>query len=95
MGFQTLLDNKKPFVVAFMAQFCGFCTIIKPEYVEAAKKSQIPFYTMYSSQPGASSVLNKYNIGGFPTVLKFKNGQKVEEYNGVRKADSIAMWANQ
>lgn len=88
------LWTKQPVVVAFMADGCGWCQKLKPEYHQAAKKSKVNLYTMYAQRDGVMPILKQFNIRGFPTVYKLYNGQIVSEYKGNRTADDIAAWAS-
>lgn len=93
-SFLRALKTYPVLVVAFVANGCGHCTTMKPNLHAAAKKSKIPVFTAHAHREGVMDLLKAYGIMGFPTVLKFVNGQKQEEYMGNRQPDDIAAYCN-
>ena len=68
------LSTSTPIVVAFVSHSCGACITFQPVYDQAASMVTRPLYRFYYQQPGADAVLNKYNIGRFPTVAVISQG---------------------
>jgi protein disulfide-isomerase/protein disulfide-isomerase A6 len=65
---------------------------MKPNFAEAAKHAKITLAMIERNDAG--SLLQKYNIRGFPTVLLFRGGEMVKMYSGDRSAQSLADFAN-
>jgi thiol-disulfide isomerase/thioredoxin len=86
--------NEKPVVVAFLADGCGWCTKLKPEYHKAASKSKHPLHTLYAHRDGAMDILKMFQIAGFPTIYIIHKGKVLDEYKGPRTEDAIAQWVN-
>jgi protein disulfide-isomerase-like protein len=86
------LENK-PKLVLFKAEWCGHCRNFKPTW-EAMKNSltNIDFKTYDADND--ESVMSKYGIQGFPTIVLEKN-DKVIEYNGERSVDNIIQFVNE
>lgn len=90
----AIASGKESCVIAFVAPWCGFCKQMKPSLQTAAAQSAIPIMTITSQgdQPWIKNLLAKYNIRGFPTILKFVGGQ-ANTYSGDRSVDSIIAFA--
>lgn len=86
--------DQKPVVCAFLADGCGWCTKLKPEYHAAAQRAKHPMYTLYASRDGAMDVLKMFQIRGFPTIYVVYKGKIMDEYKGNRTSDDIANWIN-
>ena len=86
------------FLVAFVADYCGHCKRLKPEYLAAAKKLQgsgIRFAQIES--PENPQLSQRFGIQGFPTIKVFGPGPKDDSsattYEGPREAEAIADFA--
>lgn len=87
----AISDNEN-IIIEFYAPWCGHCKRLAPEYEKAANLLK---------EKGSKGVLAKvdatvekkagaaWEVKGYPTILFFQNGQKVEKYAGERKAESI------
>ncbi|HEY9815373.1 MAG TPA: protein disulfide isomerase family protein [Candidatus Obscuribacterales bacterium] len=92
-GFQRhVKDQGQPTVVAFVAEGCGHCTALKPNFAEAATLARLPFLQVEYAQAG--DLCKALGINGFPTILRFEGGEKVAEYRGDRSADSLAKFGS-
>ena len=88
------------FMVAFVANWCGHCQRLKPEYEAAARKlanSGIRF--VYVEAPDNQQLSSRFKVQGFPTVKAFPPGPKSDssaiDYNGERETTAIVEWAQQ
>jgi thiol-disulfide isomerase/thioredoxin len=86
-------QGKQPAVVAFVMNGCGHCENMKAAFAQAAASSPIPMVMMEREHAG--SLLGKYRVRGFPTVILFQNGEAVKEYQGDRNVQSLIAFANQ
>ena len=80
-------------LVLFYADWCGHCKKIKPVWEETAKKVNADEVKMIKVNCGEGNekdqeIMKKYNIDGYPTIIKFING-KPQMYQGNRDADSF------
>ena len=73
-------------VIGFMADFCKHCTDMKPAFFQVAGSMPSVHWVDAS---GESKLVEELGIEGFPSILFFKNGQKVGEYKGSRSASSM------
>jgi protein disulfide-isomerase-like protein len=81
-------------LVLFYADWCGHCKELKPVWLEAAKKANVKKERMVMINVGedgdkdAQSLVKKYDIEGYPTILVFQNGSYTQ-YQGSRSVDSF------
>jgi thiol-disulfide isomerase/thioredoxin len=71
------LKNKECSIILFYADWCGHCVNFKPVYVQFYEK--VPSLNIAAVNSEHENVIKAFNITGFPTLLKFKNGQKTGE----------------
>ncbi|XP_023336039.1 probable protein disulfide-isomerase A4 [Eurytemora carolleeae] len=88
--FAFFVKNRDLVLVEFYAPWCGHCKTLEPEYAKAAKellKEGIPLAKVDATKEG--ELAKEYFVQGFPTLLLFKNGNKVEDYTGSRTSGEI------
>lgn len=64
----------RPVMLFFSAEFCGFCrqlgaSALSDEKVVAASQRLIPVYVDCTKKGEQTELLNRYKVGGFPTIL--------------------------
>jgi len=72
----------------------GHCKKLAPEYAEAAQelaKRDPPLYIAKVDATEQKALAERFSIQGFPTLVFFKNGEKME-YTGGRTKDTIVAW---
>jgi thiol-disulfide isomerase/thioredoxin len=87
-----MLSQNQPIVVAFLAQGCHWCSKLKPQFVEAAKNSPKPLYTLHAHAKNGMERCKQYGVKGFPTILYIHKGRIVAEYSGDRSPSDIIRW---
>lgn len=90
---EEAIANNANILVEFYAPWCGHCKKLAPEYERAANLLKERGSNVVVAKIDADSqkaAAGKYEIRGFPTLLFFNNGQKVEKYSGPRTAEGIA-----
>lgn len=77
-------------VVMVHAEWCSHCKNLRPllSKVAAKKQSEVMYGTL--DGPENSAVLDAYQIQGFPTLLRFYNGNKVAELRGMQTEEALS-----
>lgn len=69
-------------VVDFWAAWCGPCRMVAPTIEELAKEYAGKVKVGKLNTDENSDIASKYKIMGIPTIMFFKNGQKVDQIVG-------------
>lgn len=90
---KDIVQNKKESVIVmFHAHWCGHCKTMLPEYHKAAQMSRLPFLAVEDTNAG--EMVNELGIQGYPTILRFEQGEKVGEYGGDPSAHAISQFGS-
>jgi thiol-disulfide isomerase/thioredoxin len=81
-----------PVLVAFEANWCGPCRLMKKELSEVSDRCSgegvsVKLFNINSEK--FPKLAQRYDIEGLPTLILFKGGKIVEKIEGVSKADEI------
>ncbi len=71
----TVLENEKPVLVDFWAEWCGPCHMIAPVVEQIAKERVDTLVVGKLNVDEASAIAQKYNVQGIPFLGLFENGQ--------------------
>ena len=77
-------------VVMIHAEWCTHCQKLAPILSKVA--AQQPAGKMVFGKldgPNHAQVLDAYNVQGFPTLLRFYNGNKIAEIRGMQTEDAL------
>lgn len=88
--FSKIINDEKPVLVDFHAEWCGPCKTMAPElkrFAEGNKENvRVLKIDIDKNQPTASH----FNIQGVPTLILFKKGQILWRQSGAMSAKQIS-----
>lgn len=90
--FQSHIQNSELYVVVdFWAPWCGPCRQIAPILEElAVEHSNIKFFKM--NVDDNPEIPSEFGIRSIPTLILFKNGEKVDVKIGGASKESLKIW---
>ncbi len=92
--FPGIFKEFSHILIQFYAPWCGHCKKLAPIYTEVADKlkeeGSIARVAKIDSTENSKSA-GTYGVKGYPTLIFFLNGTKVE-YNGQRTKDTMFNW---
>jgi len=85
---KTVLQNSKPVVVDFWAEWCMPCLRIAPIFERVSKKfTQAVFVKLNVDK--SPKIASQYGVMSIPTLKVFKNGEVVGEVIGAVSEDEL------
>ena len=88
---KEVLEEEKPVLVDFSAEWCGPCQLLKPIFDELSKEiKEIKFVKVDVDEEKELAL--KYGVGGVPCLILFKNGEVFDMLVGLTSKEYLKNW---
>ncbi|GJL79605.1 MAG: thioredoxin [Nitrospinaceae bacterium] len=85
----SVIQNGKPVIVDFWAEWCQPCKMLAPTVEEIANEYEDQILVTKLNVDDNPSTATKYGIRGIPTLLFFKDGKVAQQIVGVKSKAEI------
>tara|TARA_R110002126_G_scaffold264475_1_gene407519 strand:+ start:21303 stop:21599 length:297 start_codon:yes stop_codon:yes gene_type:complete len=91
-NFSEIINQDKPVLVDFFAEWCGPCQTMSPILKEVKDVLQDGVSILKIDVDKNKAIATKFQVRGVPTFVLYKKGQQVWRQSGmVSKKDLIAL----
>jgi thioredoxin 1 len=87
-----VLGSDKPVLVDFWAEWCGPCKMIGPSLEEISDELGDKVSIVKINIDDNPEAPSKYGVRGIPTMILFKDGEKVAEKVGAAPKGQLKSW---
>ncbi|GEK15012.1 thioredoxin TrxC [Aliivibrio fischeri] len=91
----ALLNSDKAVVIDFWAPWCNPCVGFSPVFEDVAAERNGQIRCIKVNTETEQQIAAQYQIRSIPTIMVFKNGQRVDMINGALPKGQFDQWLNQ
>jgi thioredoxin 1 len=87
--FSEIINNEKPVLVDFYADWCGPCKMMKPILENVKKQVGDQAIIIKVNVDKNQATASAYNVSSIPTLMIFKKGEMVWRQAGVAQTQQL------
>lgn len=95
MKFQEIINQNKPVLIDFYADWCGPCKMQTPILQELKQKMGDEISVIKIDVDKNQRLAAQYQIRSIPTLMIFRNGEQKWKKTGVANLDELESLMNQ
>lgn len=88
--FSKIINDEKPVLVDFHAEWCGPCKMMAPELKRFAENNKDSVRVLKVDIDKNQATAGHYKIQGVPTLILFKQGKILWRQSGAMNAKQIS-----
>ncbi len=88
--FSKIINDEKPVLVDFFAEWCGPCKTMAPELKKFADTHKEKVRVLKVDIDKNRATAEQFNIQGVPTLMLFKNGKVLWRQSGAMNAKQLS-----
>ena len=88
--FSQIINNDKPVLVDFFAEWCGPCKMMAPELKRFADMHKEKIRVLKVDVDKNTATASHFNIQGVPTLILFKQGKILWRQSGAVNAQQLS-----